>query len=44
VFSSGTVVSFPHGNETPDVKEFQAKVVLGRGAEEIDMVMNIPAR
>jgi deoxyribose-phosphate aldolase len=39
----GTVVGFPHGNETPVMKEFQAKTVLDLGAEEIDMVMNIPA-
>jgi len=39
----GTVVGFPHGNETPTTKEFQAKEVLDLGAEEIDMVMNIPA-
>jgi deoxyribose-phosphate aldolase len=39
----GTVVGFPHGNETPAMKEYQAKVVLDLGAEEIDMVMNIPA-
>ncbi len=39
----GTVVGFPHGNETPAMKEFQAKAVLELGAEEIDMVMNIPA-
>ena len=39
----GTVVGFPHGNETPSMKAFQAKVVLDLGAEEIDMVMNIPA-
>ena len=39
----GTVVGFPHGNETPDMKEYQAKAVLDLGAEEIDMVMNIPA-
>ena len=39
----GTVVGFPHGNETPAMKEFQAKTVLDLGAEEIDMVMNIPA-
>ncbi|HKY54786.1 MAG TPA: deoxyribose-phosphate aldolase [Anaerolineales bacterium] len=40
---TGTVVGFPHGNETPVMKEFQAKTVLDLGAEEIDMVMNIPA-
>jgi deoxyribose-phosphate aldolase len=39
----GTVVGFPHGNETPDMKEYQAKSVMDQGAEEIDMVMNIPA-
>jgi deoxyribose-phosphate aldolase len=39
----GTVVGFPHGNETPLMKEYQAKTVLGLGSEEIDMVMNIPA-
>ena len=39
----GTVVGFPHGNETPAMKEYQAKHVLGLGAQEIDMVMNIPA-
>jgi len=39
----GTVVGFPHGNETPSMKAFQAKEVLDLGAREIDMVMNIPA-
>lgn len=39
----GTVVGFPHGNETPAMKEYQAREVLALGAEEIDMVMNIPA-
>jgi len=39
----GTVVGFPHGNETPVMKAFQAKTVLDLGAQEIDMVMNIPA-
>jgi len=39
----GTTVGFPHGNETPAMKAFQAKEVLDLGAEEIDMVMNIPA-
>jgi len=39
----GTVVGFPHGNETPSMKEYQAKEVLDLGAREIDMVMNIPA-
>jgi len=40
---AGTVVGFPHGNETPSMKEREAKDVLDLGAEEIDMVMNIPA-
>ena len=39
----GTVVGFPHGNETPSMKEHAAVEVLALGAEEIDMVMNIPA-
>lgn len=39
----GTVVGFPHGNETPSMKAYQAREVLQLGAEEIDMVMNIPA-
>jgi deoxyribose-phosphate aldolase len=39
----GTVVGFPHGNETPSMKEQQAKEVIALGAQEIDMVMNIPA-
>lgn len=38
-----TVVGFPHGNETPTMKEFQARTVLELGAQEIDMVMNIPS-
>lgn len=39
----GSVVGFPHGNETPAMKEYQARAVLDLGAREIDMVMNIPA-
>ena len=39
----GTVVGFPHGNETAAVKAYQAQAVLDLGAQEIDMVMNIPA-
>jgi deoxyribose-phosphate aldolase len=39
----GTVVGFPHGNETPSMKVYQASEVLDLGADEIDMVMNIPA-
>jgi len=40
---TGTVIGFPHGNETPSMKEHQAREVVDLGAEEIDMVMNIPA-
>ena len=39
----GTVVGFPHGNETPSMKVYQANADLDLGAKEIDMVMNIPA-
>lgn len=39
----GTVIGFPHGNETPAMKEAMAKIAIDLGAEEIDMVMNIPA-
>ncbi len=39
----GTVVGFPHGNETPRMKAYQAKEVLDLGAGEVDMVMNVPA-
>lgn len=39
----GTVVGFPLGNETPAMKRFQARTVIDLGAQEIDMVMNIPA-
>lgn len=39
----GTVVGFPQGNETPTMKRFQARTVMDLGAQEIDMVMNIPA-
>lgn len=39
----GTVVGFPHGNEIPSMKVYQAREVIHLGAEEIDMVMNIPA-
>jgi deoxyribose-phosphate aldolase len=39
----GTVVGFPHGNETPAMKRFQARTVMELGAQEIDMVMNIPS-
>jgi deoxyribose-phosphate aldolase len=36
----GTVVGFPHGIQTTEVKVFEAQDALRRGAEEVDMVMN----
>lgn len=39
----GTVVGFPHGNESASTKEYQTNEAMDRGAQEIDMVMNIPA-
>lgn len=39
----GTVVGFPHGNETPSMKACAAQEVIDLGAQEIDMVMNIAA-
>jgi deoxyribose-phosphate aldolase len=38
-----SVIGFPHGNETPSMKEQQTKEVVDLGAQEIDMVMNLPA-
>jgi deoxyribose-phosphate aldolase len=38
-----TVVGFPFGNELISVKSFQVKSYLEKGADEIDMVMNISA-
>ncbi len=39
----GAVIAFPHGNETPATKAFQAHEAVELGATEIDMVMSIPA-
>jgi deoxyribose-phosphate aldolase len=38
-----SVIGFPHGNETPSMKEYQTQEAMRLGAQEIDMVMNIPA-
>jgi deoxyribose-phosphate aldolase len=38
-----SVIGFPHGNETPSIKEYQTQEAMRLGAQEIDMVMNIPA-
>ncbi|MFW5757387.1 MAG: deoxyribose-phosphate aldolase [Bacteroidota bacterium] len=36
-----TVVGFPHGNSTTDVKVYETKRAIEDGATEIDMVVNI---
>jgi deoxyribose-phosphate aldolase len=37
----GTTVGFPHGCNTTEVKVYEVKDALGRGAQEFDMVMNV---
>jgi deoxyribose-phosphate aldolase len=37
----GTVVGFPHGTTTTEVKVFETKQAVADGATEIDMVINI---
>lgn len=37
----GTVIGFPHGANPTDVKVFEAKWAVERGATELDMVINI---
>jgi deoxyribose-phosphate aldolase len=37
----GTVVGFPLGYQTPEVKLIEALEAVGAGAQEIDLVMNI---
>jgi deoxyribose-phosphate aldolase len=39
----GTVIGFPHGGTTTEVKVFEAEQALRDGATEIDMVINIGA-
>lgn len=36
-----TVIGFPHGTCTPEVKVFETKDAVKKGAVEVDMVMNI---
>ena len=36
-----TVIGFPFGNTTPEVKVFETKQAIENGADEIDMVINI---
>ncbi len=38
-----TVIGFPLGATAPEVKAFEAETSIGRGASEIDMVINIGA-
>ncbi len=38
-----TVISFPLGFDRPDVKIFETEDALAKGAEEIDLVMNVSA-
>lgn len=38
-----TVIGFPLGATTPEVKAFEAKDAIKHGADEIDMVINIAA-
>ncbi len=39
----GTVIGFPHGNSTTEVKVFEAERALRDGATELDMVISIGA-
>ena len=36
-----TVIGFPNGYNTAEVKAFEAKDAISRGADEIDMVLNV---
>ena len=38
-----TVIGFPLGANAPEVKAFEAKNAIEKGAQEIDMVMNVGA-
>ena len=38
---TGTVVGFPHGGSTAQIKIEEARRVVGDGAEEVEMVINI---
>jgi deoxyribose-phosphate aldolase len=41
--AAGTLVSFPHGHSTPQVKVYEAINGVENGATELDIVMNIGA-
>ncbi|MDW3650897.1 MAG: deoxyribose-phosphate aldolase [Bacteroidia bacterium] len=36
-----TVIGFPHGNHSSEVKAYETTVAIKEGAEEIDMVVNV---
>ena len=38
-----TVIGFPLGANTPEVKAFETKNAIENGAQEVDMVINIGA-
>lgn len=38
-----TVVGFPHGQHKPEVKALEARLAVEEGADEVDMVIHIPA-
>jgi len=38
-----TVIGFPHGGQTTDTKVFETRSAVARGAQEVDMVLNIGA-
>lgn len=38
-----TVIGFPHGTHTREAKGFEAQVAVEDGADELDMVVNLPA-
>jgi deoxyribose-phosphate aldolase len=38
-----TVIGFPHGTQTPEIKEREALQAVDRGAAELDLVINIGA-
>lgn len=37
----GTVIGFPLGQNTPETKRFEAQDALGRGADELDFVVDV---
>ncbi len=39
--AAGTVIGFPHGNDTPAIKVAQTREAVANGAVELDMVINV---